>query len=105
MSPSDNKLKMLQQTHQLTQTMLNLAKQEKWEAIEPLNQQRQVLLQAIFPIADSLDEMETISSVLRSLIDTNQELIAHCQEGKQSLQLQMRQAKFTQKAVTAYHSN
>lgn len=105
MSNSDDKLNMLQQALQLTQEMLKLAKQQKWDALEPLNQQRQSLLQAIFPLADNPPSVESFSTLLQSLIDTNHQLIAHCKEGKQSLQLQMREAKFTQKAVTAYQSN
>lgn len=105
MTHSDNKIKLLQQALQLTRKMLDSAKQQNWEALEPIEKQRQVLLQAVFPLSDDLIEAEKISTDLQKLIDTNNELIAHCQKGKQSLQLQMRDAKFTQKAVTAYQSN
>ncbi|WP_292360307.1 MULTISPECIES: flagellar protein FliT [unclassified Methylophaga] len=96
---------MLQQALQLTQNMLNLAKQKNWEALDPIEKKRQLLLDALFPLADSSVEIKKVATDLQKLIDTNNELIAHCQKGKQSLQLQMRDAKFTQKAVTAYQSN
>lgn len=105
MTASHDKLQLLQQAHQLTQNMLSLAKQQKWEELQKLKKQRQVLLNDIFPLNDDDSEMETFSIALQTLIDTNQALIAHCQEGKHSLQLQMRDAKFTKKAVTAYQSN
>lgn len=105
MTHSDNKIELLQQALQLTRKMLDSAKQQNWETLEPIEKQRQVLLQAVFPLSDDLIEAEKISTDLQKLIDTNNELIAHCQKGKQSLQLQMRDAKFTQKAVTAYQSN
>ncbi|MBN46511.1 MULTISPECIES: flagellar protein FliT [unclassified Methylophaga] len=105
MSNSDDKIEMLQQALELTQNMLNLSKQHNWEALDPIEKERQLLLEALFPLADSSVEIEKMSTDLQRLIDTNNELIAHCQKGKQSLQLQMRDAKFTQKAVTAYQSN
>lgn len=105
MTASHNKLQLLQQAHQLTQNMLSLAKQQKWEDLQKLETQRQVLLNDIFPLTDDDSETETFLIALQTLIDTNQALIAHCQEGKHSLQLQMRDAKFTKKAVTAYQSN
>lgn len=105
MTTSHDKLQLLQQAHQLTQNMLSLAKQQKWEDLQKLEKQRQILLNDIFPLTDDDSEMETFLIALQTLIDTNQALIAHCQEGKHSLQLQMRNAKFTKKAVTAYQSN
>jgi len=102
---SDDKLELLQQALQLTQKMLDSAKKQNWEALEPIEKQRQLLLQTVFPLSDDAIEVERISTDLQKLIDTNNELIAHCEKGKHSLQLQMRDAKFTQKAVTAYQSN
>lgn len=105
MTHSDDKLQTLQQALQFTQNMLSLAKQQQWDELAAIEKQRQVLLQGVFPLVDNSLEMETLAKVLQKLIDTNNELIAHCQQGKQSLQLQMRNAKFTHKAVTAYQSN
>jgi len=105
MSSPQEKLKTLQQASELTQTMLELAKQQKWEDLDPLEKQRQLLLQAVFPLAEDFSEIEGLATELELLIDINNQLIAHCQQGKHSLQLQLRDAKFTQKAVTAYQSN
>lgn len=105
MTHSDDKFELLQQALQLTRKMLDSAKQQNWEALEPIEKQRQLLLEVVFPLSDESIEIERISTDLQKLIDANNELIAHCLKGKQSLQLQMRDAKFTQKAVTAYQSN
>lgn len=105
MTDTDDKFNMLQQAAQLTKKMLSLAKQKKWEELDPIEAKRQLLLQTVFPLADDALETQRFSIELQMLIDTNHELIAHCRQGKQALQLQMRDAKFTQKAVTAYQSN
>ncbi|ODN66044.1 MULTISPECIES: flagellar protein FliT [Methylophaga] len=99
------KLQTLQQASELTQSMLDLAKQQKWEDLQAIEKKRQFLLQTVFPVADDSSEIEGFTTELQTLIDINNQLIAHCQQGKDSLQLQMRDAKFTQKAVTAYQSN
>jgi len=105
MTDSNDKLNSLRQAVQLTQTMLAMAQQKQWNDLPEIENKRRILLQSIFPLDEDSPEIESQSTVLQTLIDTNNELIAHCQEGKQSLQLQMRDAKFTHKAVTAYQSN
>jgi hypothetical protein len=105
MTDSNDKLNSLRQAVQLTQSMLAMAQQKQWNDLPEIENKRRILLQSIFPLDEDSPETESQSTVLQTLIDTNNELIAHCQEGKQSLQLQMRDAKFTHKAVTAYQSN
>jgi len=105
MTDSNYKLNSLRQAVQLTQSMLAMAQQKQWNELPEIENKRQILLQSIFPLDEDSPEIESQATVLQTLIDTNNELIAHCQEGKQSLQLQMRDAKFTHKAVTAYQSN
>jgi Fic family protein len=105
MTTSQEKLRTLQQASELTQSMLDLAKQQKWEELEAIEKNRKALLQTVFPVAKDSSEIEGFTTELQTLIDINNQLIAHCQQGKDSLQLQMRDAKFTQKAVTAYQSN
>ena len=105
MTISQEKLQNLQQASELTQSMLDLAKQQKWEDLEAIEKKRQLLLHNVFPVAEDSSEIEGFTAELQTLIDINNQLIAHCQQGKDSLQLQMRDAKFTQKAVTAYQSN
>lgn len=105
MTDTEQKLGALQQALQLTETMLASAKQHNWDDLASLEKQRQLLLEVVFPISDTSTELETFSSVLQTLIDTNHQLIAHCQQGKHSLQLQMRDTKFNKKAVTAYQSS
>ncbi len=100
-----DKFHILQEALQLTRNMLDLARQQGWDELAAIEKQRQVLLQAVFPLDEDSPEMERLAKLLQTLIDTNHELIAQCQQGKQSLQLQMRDAKFTKKAVTAYQSN
>ncbi|WP_296593871.1 flagellar protein FliT [Methylophaga sp.] len=105
MTDSNDKLNSLRQAVQLTQTMLAMAQQKQWNDLPEIENKRRILLQSIFPLDEDSPEIVSQATVLQTLIDTNNELIAHCQEGKQSLQLQMRDAKFTHKAVTAYQSN
>ena len=105
MTDSNDKLNSLRQAVQLTQSMLAMAQQKQWNDLPEIENKRRILLQSIFPLDEDSPEIESQATVLQTLIDTNNELIAHCQEGKQSLQLQMRNAKFTHKAVTAYQSN
>lgn len=105
MTDSSDKLNALHQAVQVTKNMLAMAKQKQWTELPEIEEKRQKLLQSIFPLDQYSPEIESQMTVLQTLIDTNNELIAHCQEGKQSLQLQMRNAKFTHKAVTAYQSN
>jgi hypothetical protein len=105
MTDSNDKLNSLRQAVQLTQSMLAMAQQKQWNDLPEIENKRRILLQSIFPLDEDSPEIEIQATVLQTLIDTNNELIAHCQEGKQSLQLQMRDAKFTHKAVTAYQSN
>ncbi|WP_300493951.1 flagellar protein FliT [uncultured Methylophaga sp.] len=105
MTDSNDKLNSLRQAVQLTQSMLAMAQQKQWNDLPEIENKRRILLQSIFPLDEDSPEIESQATVLQTLIDTNNELIAHCQEGKQSLQLQMRDAKFTHKAVTAYQSN
>jgi|TARA_R110000851_G_scaffold78171_3_gene172396 flagellar protein FliT len=105
MTDSNDKLNSLRQAVQLTQSMLAMAQQKQWNDLPEIESKRRILLQSIFPLDEDSPEIGSQATVLQTLIDTNNELIAHCQEGKQSLQLQMRDAKFTHKAVTAYQSN
>jgi|SRR5690554_2111657 len=100
-----NKLNDLQQALSLTQQMLSLAKEQQWDMLEALEKQRETLLDSIFPLDEASAQQAEISAVLPVLIDTNEQLIAQCQQGKQALQSQMRDARFTQKAVTAYQSS
>ncbi len=105
MTISNNKFQTLQQALLLTQNMLSLAKKEQWEELTAIDKQRQPLFQAVFPLEENTPETETLATLLQKLISTNEELIAQCQHGKHALQLQMSNAKFTRKAVTAYQSN
>lgn len=105
MSSSQEKLTGLQQASELTKKMLELAKQQKWEDLEPLEKERELLFLAVFPLTEDSSEIDGLTAELESLIEINNKLIAHCQQGKLSLQLQLRDAKFNQKAVTAYQSN
>ena len=104
MFAATDKLSSLQQALQLTQRMLSLAKQQSWDDLSPLEQQREALLQAVFPV-DKASQTDSIAEAIRELIEANHQLVAQCQSGKHSLQMQMRDAKFTQKAVSAYQSN
>lgn len=100
-----SKLNDLQQALSLTQQMLSLAKESQWVDLEPLEKQRQLLLDRAFPLEEAADQQAEMTAVLSTLIDTNERLIAQCQQGKQALQSQLQDARFTQKAVTAYQSS
>lgn len=100
-----DKLNDLQQALALTQQMLSLAKDLQWDSLGPLEKQRQLLLDRVFPLEETADQQAEITAVLPVLIDTNEQLIAQCQQGKQELQSQLRDARFTQKAVNAYQSS
>ena len=100
-----DKFKDLQQALTLTQQMLSLAKDLHWDSLGPLEKQRQLLLDRVFPLEETAAQQAEIAAVLPVLINTNEQLIAQCQQGKQELQSQLRDARFTQKAVNAYQSS
>lgn len=100
-----NKLNDLQQALALTKQMLSLAKDLQWDSLAPLEKQRQLLLDRVFPLEETAAQQAEITAVLPVLIDTNEQLVAQCQQGKQQLQSQLRDARFTQKAVNAYQSS
>lgn len=100
-----DKFNDLQQALALTQQMLSLAKELQWDNLEPLEKQRQLLLDRVFPLEETAAQQAEIAAVLPVIINTNEQLIAQCQQGKQELQSQLRDARFTQKAVNAYQSS
>jgi hypothetical protein len=98
------KLASLKQALHLTNTMYQQAQAENWSALPDLQQQRHVLLDAVFPV-DAADNIDAIRPLLEQMIAMNQQLETCCKNARQALHVELNGLNKNKKAVAAYHSN
>ena len=83
--------------------MQQKADAELWDEMSELQQQRQPLFAAIFPIADAESSNE-IRTILETIIALNNKLEKQCEQQKQVVQLQLQGMNKNKKAVNAYQA-
>ena len=92
---------ILMKVLQLTQTMQKKADSGLWEEMVETDQQRQQLIDSVFPIEESHKD---INQLLTTIIDLNKELEMQCQQAKQKMHFQLSEMNKHKKALNAYQS-
>jgi len=83
--------------------MQKKADTELWDEMIDLQQQRQPLFDAIFPLMDD-ESSDEIRTMLESIIEINNKLEQQCEQQKQVVKLQLQGMNKNKKAVNAYQS-
>jgi len=103
MMNSRQTLSALAQLLMITKTMQQKAQQQLWDEITTLEQQRQTMINTIFPINEN-DMSTQITEKIQKIIDLNQELETQCRQAKQEVQVQMKGLNRNKNAAAAYGS-
>ncbi|MFW5451311.1 MAG: flagellar protein FliT [Methylophagaceae bacterium] len=105
MAPSQSQqiLSDLSQVLMLTKSMQQKAQQQVWAELSNLEQQRQLIIEGVFPIADKLAN-DDVRNMVQQIIDLNQQLEIVCQQEKQDLQVQLQSFNHNKKVTAAYTS-
>lgn len=83
--------------------MQQKAQQQVWAELSNLEQQRQLIIEGVFPIADKLAN-DDVRNMVQQIIDLNQQLEIVCQQEKQDLQVQLQSFNHNKKVTAAYTS-
>ena len=103
MSDSSKTLIDLSQILLLTKNMQQKAQQQVWSELPILEQQRQEIIEIVFPIADNRASDE-VRNMIQQIIDLNRQLESTCQQEKQDIQIQLQSFNHNKKATAAYRA-
>lgn len=95
----DDKLEILKQVLSMTLEMQDKVQSESWDELVGLEQHRQTLLDAVFPI-DSFDG--ELRALIKQILDLNNVIEAQCTKVKGELQQQLTGMNKNKRAMTAY---
>jgi len=83
----------------LTQTMGKKAEDNQWDDLVDLEQQRQQLIETIFPLEPTDEESR---SILEQIVELNNRLESLCRNAKTEVQEQLQGFNSNKKAMNAY---
>ena len=99
MNNKEKKFEALTKVLSISQSMQQKADTESWDELIDLEQQRQPLLDSIFPIEYSDNKFRI---VLEKIIEINKQLEQQCLQAKGEVQQQLQNINGSKKALTAY---
>ncbi len=93
----------LQQILQLSQQMLKLAEDDKWEEIVDLDEQRHRLISATFPLnAEQLDISSAVT-LIKHIMELDERVTALGTDAKQNMATVLSDIQKGRQATNAYH--
>ncbi|MBI3562469.1 MAG: flagellar protein FliT [Gammaproteobacteria bacterium] len=88
----------------LTQYLLQLARQDAWEAMLEVEQQRQLALTALFQHPQMPQALNLVAQTLQQVVGLDKQCMALGDTARQQLEIQLAAAFQGQRAVREYHS-
>ena len=88
-----------------TRLMLDACKQEQWESLVSMEDDRRKMLEAFFVPKPEQQESEAVASAIRQIQELDEELIKRCTEARQTCLKKLTNIDAGKRASAAYVDN
>lgn len=88
----------------LTESMLALAEQARWEALDAVGAERRLLQEALQAVGHEATDVETLGRCLEQCLDLNQQIALLVSRARQETAANLQQVRVGGQAVTAYRN-
>ncbi|MET0066187.1 MAG: flagellar protein FliT [Candidatus Thiodiazotropha sp.] len=92
----------LDQATDLSQRILNLARNAEWAEMERLDRERLPLLQTLFNGSEPLADVEAFEDQIQAILALNEEALVVCSQARGGMQKKGRNLKLGRVALQAY---